>query len=98
MVENLSSDLVRARPVYPFPDQQSYSRIDRLEEILQQHSRLLENQLIQNGIPSQNQPPPTDQSLFSSQPHSSVPHVSRAETALFIQKPSIFPSTQSITE
>jgi hypothetical protein len=84
--------------VYPLLNQHSHCCIDRHEEILQRHSRLLENQLVQNGISNQNQASPTDQRLFSPVSHSSASHVPRAETALFLQKPSIFPSTQNMTE
>src|SRR2546429_5837789 len=96
MVENLSSGLVRATTnLIRSPTSISYHCTDKLEEILQQHSRLLENQLLHNGV--SNQPAP-DQSLFSSPSHTPTHHVPHAEAVLFLQKPSVFPSTQSMTE
>ncbi|KAK6597718.1 fungal specific transcription factor [Botrytis cinerea] len=73
-------------------------RLDRLEEILRSHAQILESSFGQNSNSVPNSVPSdhgTPQSIHSFRPNESLSnhrggHVARAETALFLQKPSTF--------
>jgi hypothetical protein len=68
-------------------------RLDRLEDILQSHARILEAGFLRNAsasIPSEHTTPQDVQIFRSNESH--VGHNSRAETALFLQKPASFAS------
>ncbi|KAM3074198.1 hypothetical protein ACMFMF_006221 [Clarireedia jacksonii] len=69
-------------------------RLDRLEDILRSHAQILESSFgrTTNSLPSDHGTP---QSIPSFQPAEALPnhrsgHIPRAETALFLQKPSTF--------
>ncbi|EON67084.1 hypothetical protein W97_06337 [Coniosporium apollinis CBS 100218] len=72
------------------------ARLDRLEEVLQRQQATI-TQLSTNGLPVAQTSPRHDVSAFRSTPALQTPHVPRAETALFLQKPSAsFPSTPGL--
>jgi hypothetical protein len=63
-----------------------------LEDILQSHARILESTLARTASTGSDHTTPQDSHIFRpSEGHSS--RISRAETALFLQKPSTFPPT-----
>ncbi|KAG0652564.1 Depudecin biosynthesis cluster 6 [Hyphodiscus hymeniophilus] len=66
-------------------------RLDRLEDILQSHARILESSFTNNSasLPSDHETP---QSVTGFRPNEQRNHVPHAETALFLQKPSNFPT------
>jgi hypothetical protein len=71
-------------------------RLDRLEDILRSHAQILESSFTNNSasIPSDQETP---QSVTRFRPNEQRNHVPHAETALFLQKPSDFPTvSQSI--
>ncbi|PVH80765.1 hypothetical protein DL98DRAFT_531794 [Cadophora sp. DSE1049] len=70
-------------------------RLDRLEEIIRSHSQILETSFTNhsNSIPSDHDTPQSVGFRSNDGHRSHVPH---AETALFLQKPSTFPGSQSI--
>jgi hypothetical protein len=65
-------------------------RLDRLEEILRSHAQILESSFGNNSqsLPSDHETPQSVPTFRQNDGH----HVPRAETALFLQKPSTFPS------
>lgn len=65
-------------------------RLDRLEDILRSHSQILESSFTNNSnsLPNDHETP---QSMSAFRPNDSC-HIPQAETALFLQKPSQFPS------
>ncbi|KAJ9648209.1 hypothetical protein H2199_001062 [Coniosporium tulheliwenetii] len=72
------------------------ARLDRLEEILQRQQATITH-LSTNGLPAAQASPQNDVTGFRSTPVLQTPHIPRAETALFLQKPSSsFPSTPGL--
>ncbi|KAI9880782.1 MAG: hypothetical protein M1830_000218 [Pleopsidium flavum] len=69
-------------------------RLDRLEDIIQSHGRLLEASLARNGHHVCQASVPQDMPTFRSPTESQQPHMSRPDTALFLQKPPIFTDIQ----
>ncbi|KAI9835430.1 MAG: hypothetical protein M1819_002348 [Sarea resinae] len=69
-------------------------RLDRLEEVLQRHDRILDGQWANNGAQNSQSAPKLESPAFSSPPIHSA-HVPRAEAALFLQKPSAFSGSQT---
>ena len=67
-------------------------RLDRLEDILRSHAQILESSFTNNSasIPSDHDTP---QSVPGFRPNEQRNHVPHAETALFLQKPSNFPTS-----
>lgn len=67
----------------------------RLEEIIQSHSQILGSSYTNhsNSLPSDNDTPQSLQGFRVNDGHRS--HVPQAETALFLQKPSVFGNTQA---
>ncbi|TVY75750.1 putative transcriptional regulatory protein [Lachnellula suecica] len=71
-------------------------RLDRLEEVLRSHAQILETSFTNhsNSLPSDHETP---QSVGGFRSHDgSRGHVPHAETALFLQKPSIYAGSQSL--
>ncbi|CZS92205.1 related to Zn(II)2Cys6 transcriptional activator [Rhynchosporium graminicola] len=70
-------------------------RLDRLEDIIRSHSQILETSFTNqsNSLPSDHDTPRSAGFRSNDGLRNHVPH---AETALFLQKPSIFSSNQSI--
>lgn len=66
-------------------------RLDRLEDILRSHAQILESSFTNNSasLPSDHETP---QSVPGFRPNEQRNHVPHAETALFLQKPSNFPT------
>ncbi|KAF2493903.1 hypothetical protein BU16DRAFT_512041 [Lophium mytilinum] len=71
------------------------ARLDRLEDIIQKQQNQI-SQLSSHSNPPSHSSPPQESSLFRSPPMIHTPHIPRPETALFIQKPSTFPSQPSL--
>ncbi|KAF2812953.1 uncharacterized protein BDZ99DRAFT_437718 [Mytilinidion resinicola] len=71
------------------------ARLDRLEDIIQKQQNQI-TQLSHNSNPPSHSSPQQESSLFRSPPMIHTPHIPRPETALFIQKPSTFPSQSSL--
>jgi len=77
---------------YAIPDLHSADfLLDRLEDIIQSHGRLLETALARNGHHVNQPSVPQDVPTFRSPTES---HMSRPDAALFLQKPSIFADPQ----
>ncbi|OCK78288.1 hypothetical protein K432DRAFT_406598 [Lepidopterella palustris CBS 459.81] len=71
------------------------ARLDKLEEIIQQQQNQIS--LLSNSSLSPSQPSPHQEGpIFRSPPIIQTPHIPRPETALFLQKPSTFPSQSSV--
>ncbi|KAH8811911.1 fungal-specific transcription factor domain-containing protein [Xylogone sp. PMI_703] len=73
-------------------------RLDRLEEILRSHAQILESSFMNrtNSIPSDHEIP-QERSIFRPS-DGTRPHIPHAETALFLQKPNVFPPQSQAME
>ncbi|KAI9732895.1 MAG: hypothetical protein M1834_003835 [Cirrosporium novae-zelandiae] len=65
-------------------------RLDRLESLIHSQGRLIQEHIATANGGSQQQSSPNHQEVFTSPSLVQAPHIPRPETALFLQKPSLF--------